>query len=220
LAPADFERRITVAHEESLEPKRGLPRRLAMESPSVESLPLIAPAVWGAGDGALARSRAAFIDAALAHVEELAAFTRRLTGSRWEGDDLLQETYARALSRAEELRDLGACRAWLFRIARNLHLDKLKSADRRRLQLVADGAPESASPADPTRELRPDLERGLATLPPEQRDALLLCDVWGFKYAEIAEITECALGTVRSRIARARGALLSALGGSAKRGNR
>lgn len=188
-----------------------------MESPSVERLPLIAPLVWGAGgDGALARSRAAFVDAALAHVEELAAFTRRLAGSRWEGDDLLQETYARALSRSKELRDLGACRAWLFRIARNLHLDKVKSADRRRLQLVADGVPEAASPAEPARELRPDLERGLAELPTEQREALLLCEVWGFKYEEIAEITECAIGTVRSRIARARSALLRALGGERK----
>ena len=157
---------------------------------------------------------AVFIKEALGFAEELAAFCQRLAGSRWEGEDLLQETFARALSRASELRDLSACRAWLFRIARNLHKDRLKSAHHRRLRLVEEGTPEAS--AEGVFEQRPDLERALAELPDEQREALLLCDLWGFKYDEIAGITEVPVGTVRSRIARGRGALVTALGGAKK----
>ena len=156
--------------------------------------------------------REEFAALALSSVEEVAAYARRLTRSAADADDLVQETFARAFRSWRDLRERRACRAWLFRIARNLHLNRRRYASSRpELHLVdEERAAEHASFVPPERVERlaaHDLEAALERLPAEQRDAVLLCDLWGFEYEEIASILGCPLGTVRSRIARGRGRL-------------
>ena len=150
-----------------------------------------------------------FAARAMACLEDLTAFARRLTRNAADADDVVQGTFERAFRSWRELREPKACRAWMFRIARNLHLNRQRAAvTRAELHLVEDEesvAPEMVvSPAQVERLQAHDLEAALDRLLPEQRDAVLLCDLWGFQYEEIASITGSPLGTVRSRIARGR----------------
>jgi RNA polymerase sigma-70 factor (ECF subfamily) len=153
-------------------------------------------------------NREEFADLALGYLDELTAFARRLTSNVADADDLVQTTFERAFRAWSTLREAKACRPWLFRIARNAFLNERRAQKARpELQLVE---------LDPRRDLplvpvdvveRLDaraLDESLATLPADQREALLLSDLWGFTYEEIADITGVAIGTVRSRIARAR----------------
>ena len=160
-------------------------------------------------------TREEFSVLALSCLDEIAAFARRLTGNAADADDLVQATFERAFGSWRELRRRAACRAWLFRIARNLFLDgKRAAAVRSQLRLAEVAKTDSAAfvvPVEVVERLTArQLEEALARLPREQREALLLCDLWGFQYAEIAGIVSSPIGTVRSRIARAR-ARLSAL---------
>ncbi|HEX9303263.1 MAG TPA: sigma-70 family RNA polymerase sigma factor [Thermoanaerobaculia bacterium] len=157
---------------------------------------------------------------ALSYLEDIAAFSRRLTGNAADADDLVQATFERAFEAWRRLRDPAACRAWLFRIARNLFLDgRRTSAVRSQLSLATDSKMSTQAfivPAEAVERLAArELEAALDRLPREQREALLLCDLWGFQYAEISEIVGSPIGTVRSRIARARGRLSVLLGRTA-----
>lgn len=162
-------------------------------------------------------TRDEFADLALRSLPDLAAFTRRLSDSAADGDDLLQATYEQAFRSWRSLRSAAACRAWLFRIARNLRTDSLRSRYARP-ELVAiedaEQGPRHISPLSVEQVEPVDLQRALARLPPEQREAVLLCDLWGFRYEEIASIAEVPVGTVRSRISRARARLLGLLSGA------
>ncbi len=166
-------------------------------------------------------TREEFSDLALSHLEEIAAFARRLTGSVADADDLVQATFERAFASWRKLRNPAACRPWLFRIARNLFVDgKRAAAVRSQLSLAnsdESGGPAFIVPAEAVERLTArELEAALDRLPKDQREALLLCDLWGFRYTEIAEIIGSPVGTVRSRIARARGRLSALLGRTAK----
>lgn len=157
-----------------------------------------------------------FATLALQFLEDVTAFARRLSPSAADADDLVQGTYLRAFRSWRGLRQPGACRAWLFQIARNLHLDRQRSdMQRPELRLV-----EDESDPEPRPLVRPewverlaarDLEKALERLPAEQREAVLLCDLWGFRYEEIAAITASPVGTIRSRIARGRARLAGLL---------
>ncbi len=166
-----------------------------------------------------------FASLALRCLEDLTAFARRLAGNAADADDLVQATFERALRSWRGLREPRACRAWLFQIARNLHLNRLRAASTRpELRLVEDEdglPPEVVIPAEAVERLAAlDLETALARLPPEQRDAVLLCDLWGFEYEEIATITGWPIGTVRSRIARGRAKLAALLAVRGARGSK
>ncbi len=163
-------------------------------------------------------TRDEFAGLALSYQEELAAFARRLTTNVADADDLVQTTYERAFRAWRSLRDRSACRSWLFRIARNVFLnDERAQAARPELQLVDLDERRDAPviPADVVEQLDARaLEYALSNLPSDQREAVLLCDLWGFTYAEIAEITGVPVGTVRSRIARGRARVMTAIGGA------
>lgn len=161
-----------------------------------------------------------FASLALTYLEDLTAFARRLSRNAADADDLVQGAFERAFRSWRDLRHPRACRAWLFQIARNLHSNRRRLVSSRpELHLV-----EAEESLLPELVVRPetverlagrDLEAALERLPDEQRDAVLLCDLWGFEYEEIASITGWPLGTVRSRIARGRaklGGLLAAKG--------
>lgn len=160
--------------------------------------------------------RSAFADLALSYLDEVTAFAYHLTDEEWEAEDLVQSTYAKAFAGHDALVDPATCRAWLFRIARNHWYDKLRARKAGpALELI-----NPNDPAAPRATVRPSkleswtqaqLERALEHLPMPQREAVVLCDLWGFTYREIAEILEVPIGTVRSRISRGRDALMGVL---------
>ena len=163
-----------------------------------------------------------FATLAASYLTELYNAARRMTGESQEAEDLVQETYARALQTWRQLNDPARCRAWLYRIMRNLFVDTYRRR-RTRPELVVEETDsamddESLSEwlANPEPEVfrrlsAAELRQALTALPEELRTALVLCDVEGFTYPEIAEVMECPIGTVRSRIARARQKLLMKL---------
>ena len=161
-------------------------------------------------------TREEFASLAVTYLAEVTAYARRLTRSRSDADDLVQDTYDRAFGHWHELRERRSCRAWLFRIARNLFTDHARSvAARPELWLVTgtdSSRLESIVSAESVERMDArQLEAALKHLPDEQREAVLLCDLWGFSYEEIAAIMSCPLGTVQSRIARGRGTLVTLL---------
>lgn len=146
----------------------------------------------------------------------------RQARDRPEDEDFFQETYRRAFDAAAELRSLSHCRAWLFRILNSLVIDTRRRQRRAPFLAVVDTryGRESVVPLEPSGDFQAEmLERVSAqeigrmveALPSEQRAALTLCDIEGFSYREIADIVGCPVGTVRSRIARARAALIERL---------
>lgn len=168
-------------------------------------------------------TRDEFATLAVDYLGEVTAYARRLTRNAADADDLVQDTYDRAFHHWNELREQRACRAWLFRIARNIHTDQMRrGVARPELRLVSGGdtlGPEAVIPAESVERIDAhQLEGALKHLPHEQREAVLLCDLWGFRYDEIAEIMSCPLGTVQSRIARGRAMLATLLAADAARG--
>ncbi len=163
--------------------------------------------------------REEFTAVALGSLSALYNAAHRMTGNEHDAEDLVQETYVEAFRHADQLRSLARARAWLFRILRNRFVSAARRRRARPELAVIDGGLEAAEEAAAAQH-PPQLERGvigrlarpailqaLSRLPEEMRTALLLCDLEGFTYDEIAEITDCPLGTVRSRIARARAQL-------------
>jgi RNA polymerase sigma-70 factor (ECF subfamily) len=170
------------------------------------------------------RSRDEFAEVAISYLNQLYGAARRLARGSADADDLVQETYHLAFEHYRELRSLAHCRAWLYRI---LHRQAVTRYRRRRSgpALVSidcggeDGADlqVAASFADEALEhlSLQEVRAAIAALPPDLRTTVTLCDVDGFRYSEIAEILDCPVGTVRSRLARARARLMGELRGHA-----
>jgi len=151
---------------------------------------------------------------------DLTRFARWVVGSHGEADDLVHDVVLRALQHGAEIQDPTRLKSWLFRTTRNAHIDALRARAARERLVVLDGGDldECEVPTAPLPPLeRIDLERALAELPEFSRIAVLLADVWQFSYAEIASILDIPLGTVRSRVARARARLAASLATSGAR---
>jgi len=179
---------------------------------------------------AAAGDEAAFEALVLRHQRALYNLSFRLLGDRPEAEDAVQEAFLRAWRALPRFRGDASFRTWLTGIAINVCRNRLCSADARRRRATAslvrrdpETGLESALPLpdpapDPetrTRagETRAALGRALAALSAEHREVILLREVNGLEYGELAAVLGCALGTVKSRIARARGALREALEG-------
>jgi RNA polymerase sigma-70 factor (ECF subfamily) len=143
----------------------------------------------------------------------LRRFAYALAGTRADADDLLQSTILRLLERgAPEDADV---RKWAFRVCRNIWIDD-RRARAVRLQAATSGALDGATAVDGERAAigrlaLDEADRALAALPTEQRAALTLVAVEGMTYAEAADALDVPVGTIMSRIARARAALCDAL---------
>lgn len=140
-----------------------------------------------------------------ANVGRVFAVTLRLCGDESKARRLTQETFVRAWERLDTYRGGSRLSSWLHRIAVNVALE----SGRRRTRWWRRLAPARAGLDIPTRadarpELRIDLERAIAALPDRAREALVLRDVEGHSYQEIAELTGVAVGTVKAQIHRAR----------------
>ena len=127
---------------------------------------------------------------------------------RQSADDLTQEVYARAYAALPRYRGDSPPRVWLLGIARHVCVDEVRRRTRRRRLLRSAPPPPTATP-DPTGMV--DLDHLLAGLDHDQRAAFVLTQVLGLRYAEAAEALGCPIGTVRSRVARARQALVGAM---------
>jgi RNA polymerase sigma-70 factor (ECF subfamily) len=145
---------------------------------------------------------------ALSHLDALYAFAWRLSRDRIVAEDLVQETFARAMAGSQSFVPGTYLKAWLFRILRNAFLDLRRREGRSPLRAV-DDPPDTASDAKPEqlrRLVARDIEGALQALSEDRRTVVLL-DVEGFSEQEIATVMDCAVGTVKSRLARARAAL-------------
>jgi len=142
----------------------------------------------------------------------LRRFAAGLTGSVTDGDDLVQDTVERALKNLHQWEPGTRLDSWMFRIAKNRFLDIRRS--QKRSGVVAVEVPEDAPAivSDGARGAEAHMmlsgaAQALDGLPPEQREALLLVAVEGLSYRDAADILEIPMGTLTSRIARAREAL-------------
>jgi RNA polymerase sigma-70 factor, ECF subfamily len=136
-----------------------------------------------------------------ASVPALRRYARALTRDAELADDLVQDTLVRAL-RSEHLFHGGDLRSWLYTILTNLNRNRLRALARRPT-LAAIEDHDAADQAGPEAGSR-DIERALATLADDQRSVLLLVVLEGLSYREVAEVQGVPIGTVMSRLARAR----------------
>jgi len=145
-----------------------------------------------------------------AAIPALRRYARALTRDPEAADDLVQDTLVRAL-RSEHLFHGGDMRSWLYTILTNLNRNRLRSLSRRPTMAPLDDAdaPDAAGPEAGGR----DIERALALLVEDQRAALLLVVLEGLSYREVAQVQGVPIGTVMSRLARARAQMKSYLDG-------
>jgi RNA polymerase sigma-70 factor (ECF subfamily) len=134
-------------------------------------------------------------------IPALRRYARALTHDAETADDLVQDTLVRAL-RSQHLFHGGDIRSWLYTILTNLNRNRLRSLARRPAMSPLDDndAPDAAGPEAGAR----DIERALGDLVDDQRAALLLVVLEGLSYREVAEVQGVPIGTVMSRLARAR----------------
>ena len=173
-------------------------------------------------------SKDAFETHVLAILGPLQGVARRLTKNEADAEDLVAESVTRAWQARASLADMRAFRAWMFRILTNTFIsERRKMLARPREEQLVDESNEREDAfslferlhqpfllwfANPEQEfldklLREDLDRAVAALPEHYRVVVVLADVEGLKYSEIAEALDLPVGTVRSRLARARCAL-------------
>ena len=144
-------------------------------------------------------------DDILAAVPSLRAFAISLSGNADRADDLVQETLLRALANIDSFQPGSNLPAWLFTILRNLFRSEYRK--RRREVEDADGRYAETLKSHPEQTGRVEFEEfrtALAKLPPDQREALILVGASGFSYEDAAGICGCAVGTIKSRVNRAR----------------
>ncbi len=150
----------------------------------------------------------------LACIPSLRRYARGLTGDPHRADDLVQDTLERAWSRYSRWQRRGELRAWMFGIMHNHFIDGVRASSRRAEQNAVGDLPDAPVRATQTDHLEVrDLDRCLQALPAEQREVLLLICVEDLSYQETARILDVPMGTVMSRLSRAReklGALMQA----------
>jgi RNA polymerase sigma factor (sigma-70 family) len=151
------------------------------------------------------------------HSSRVYRLAYRLTGNRQDAEDLTQDVFVRVFRSLDNF-EPGNFAGWLHRITTNLFLDRARRAARIRMDGFAEGAEHQLEgseilPEDAIHDASfdPDIEAALASLPEKFRVAVVLCDIEGLSYDEIAEVLGVKVGTVRSRIHRGRTQLRDAL---------
>ncbi|MDX2266136.1 MAG: sigma-70 family RNA polymerase sigma factor [Hyphomicrobiales bacterium] len=151
------------------------------------------------------RPSAEFRDALLASIPNMRAFAISLCGNHARADDLVQDVLVKAWSNIDKFQEGTNLKAWLFTILRNTYLSDRRK--RRREVEDANGvySDKLSSPPEQHGHLDvKDMRLALAKLSTDQREALVLIGAEGFSYEEAAEICGCAVGTIKSRVNRAR----------------
>ena len=171
----------------------------------------------GPADAALEWTPPSWEEVVREHSARVYRLSYRLTGNRHDAEDLTQEVFVRVF-RSLSSYTPGTFEGWLHRITTNLFLDQVRRKQRIRFDSLPDDAGDKLAGSDhgPERawehnNLDHDVQAALDTLPPEFRAAVVLCDIEGLSYEEIAATLDVKLGTVRSRIHRGRSQLRAAL---------
>jgi len=187
-----------------------------------------APDTAGRGLAEEARSRVRFEEEALSHADQVYQVARHLAGSKDEAEDLMQEAYARAFRSWRSYTPGTNMRAWLLRILTNINIDRGRQKQRRppersleegdyslydRLEETA-GADSSDEERLLHRLSQSSIVDALTELPHDFRDVLVLVDLGEFSYQETAQILSIPIGTVMSRLHRARRLLKQSLASS------
>jgi RNA polymerase sigma-70 factor (ECF subfamily) len=163
------------------------------------------------------KKQAEFEAEALPHMDVLYNFALRTTGNENDAQDLLQETYLKAYRFWDKYEKGTNIRAWLFRIMKNSYINRYRKETKEPDKVDYDEIEnfyntiraESTDPNDLQQKLFGNLlgdevTKALESLPDDFRTVVILCDIEGLTYEEIAEFVECPIGTVRSRLHRGR----------------
>ncbi len=168
-----------------------------------------------------AASHASFQDEALPHLDAVYRFALRLAGSPDRAEDLVQDTFLRAFRAWDQYTPGTRAKSWLFTICRNVFL-RQRERGQRHDEIVAENAARSSSRPDPVNPLWSSVDgvdpegeffgsivderifAAIDSLPEEYRTAVVLSDMEGLPYSEIAELMEVPVGTVKSRLFRGR----------------
>jgi RNA polymerase sigma-70 factor (ECF subfamily) len=154
------------------------------------------------------------IDLIEREIPRLRRYARSLTTSRDEADDLAQDTLARAVGKVEQWRPGTNMRAWLFTIMHNAHISERRRIARRP-RAAMDISPENPGPPQAGNQMDAcrlsEVARAYDQLSDDHREVLHLVVIENLSYDEAAEVMDCAVGTVRSRLSRARESLRSIL---------
>lgn len=163
-------------------------------------------------------ARRAFSDLVEKHQKYVYNLACRMTGNPEEARDLAQEAFVRAYRHFGRFDQSTSFEKWLYRIVSNLYIDTVRKKVRRREESLdapiptANGPMERVVPDEATNpaaiveqtHLAGEVQAALERLPAQYRMAVILCDIQGFSYEEIAHMLRCSIGTVRSRIHRGR----------------
>ena len=153
------------------------------------------------------------------HLDVVHRLARRLCRTRSDAEDLAQEALVRAFEKRASLRDPARVRPWILALLRNLHLNRVRD-EKPHLMVLSGSHPTLGTNAEPRGNLAVEIEAkflpdelllALRSLPEEQASAIWLREVEGLSYEEVAEAMETPVGTVRSRLSRARAALIERL---------
>lgn len=165
-----------------------------------------------------------FEEEALPHMDALYNFALKMTGDSDTADDLIQDTYMKAFKFFDKFEKGTNCKAWLFRILKNSYINDYRKQSKEPDKVDYDDienfyenikANEIKSSHlvhdDFSRLMDDDISEAITTLPEDFRTVIILSDIEGFTYEEIAEFVDCPIGTVRSRLHRARKMLFTKL---------
>ena len=168
-------------------------------------------------------NRRAFENEVMANLDSMYRYALHLVRNREDAGDLVQETCVRSLKAADRFKQGTNARAWLFAIMRNVFFNQHRAKQRGEIPSdwtdeVESGDQRFSGTVWPQpfelflrSVMREDIDRAMSQLSADFRSVVLLCDVEGFSYAETAEILEIPVGTVRSRLHRARAVLQTKL---------
>jgi len=159
--------------------------------------------------------RSALVD----HVPALRRYALGLTRKREDADDLVHDCLAQAIRKQHLWRPGSNLKSWLFTLLHNLFINEYRRRKARGTEVPFDTAyfRSEVTQGQPSDVTLSQLDRALGELPSEQREVVMLVSVQGFSYMEAAEIMQVPLGTIRSRLSRARGALRRRLAEGAER---
>ena len=170
-----------------------------------------------------------FENEALPHLDALYNFAVRMTGNSDDADDLVQETFLKAFRFFDKFEMGTNCKAWLFRILKNSYINDYRKQNKEPDKVDYDDVQnfyENIKASDIKsqhfeedafyRLMEDDISIALSLLPEDFRTVIILSDIEGFTYEEIADFVDCPIGTVRSRLHRARKMLYAKLYSYAK----
>ena len=202
-------------------PKRSAVKTRALASTSADdnrqAAISSAPSITHASVSSAAPSLGSWDNIVRTYADSVYRLAYRLSGNAQDAEDLTQETFIRVFRSLDRYRP-GTFEGWLHRITTNLFLDQVRHRSVVRMEALPEDtervASNSAGPAAlmDDKLLHPDLQQALDALSPDSRVAVVLCDIEGLSYEEIADLLGVKIGTVRSRIHRGRAQLRAQLG--------